>query len=436
MNYLQYSLSKIYNKIGVDALLRRLSYVSWAVIDQGVVSSANFVTGILLARIMGVDEFGRYVLAWTVVLFAQSIQNAAILAPMLSIGPKYDGEAAREYFDAAILRQRIYVIASALVSWSGLKIAAVVTSIEQLHAIAFPVAVAVLVSQTQEFVRRYYFAAMRPKRSLVADTIRYCLQVCLIIIISHFSEGTMSTEAALWIGIAAATAGCLVWDSGWLRWPNLGKSLSAADWHYSKWLIASSLMGWVTGNFIFVVVGAQIGVAAVAGLRAIQTLVGTTHLLYMALENAIPSEASRIFAQRGYSRSAVYLLYVMVAGGGVTALVAGILAISSEFWLGLLFGPQFIKFGALVKWWAVIEVFAFIIFVAATWLRTLEKTRIIFAANAGAALVLIAAIYPLIKYFALQGAVAGIIVAQLASLAVYVAAIRADFNQETHSPHR
>ncbi len=49
--------------------LTRYRHVNWALADQVMVSGVNFLTGILLARGLGIEEFGRFTLAWMVVLF-------------------------------------------------------------------------------------------------------------------------------------------------------------------------------------------------------------------------------------------------------------------------------------------------------------------------------------------------------------------------------
>ncbi len=76
------SLARLHRYIRLD------SRISWAILDQGMVSAVNFLTGILLARHLGVEEFGRFTLVWMLVLFMSSFQLALIVSPMLSIGPK------------------------------------------------------------------------------------------------------------------------------------------------------------------------------------------------------------------------------------------------------------------------------------------------------------------------------------------------------------
>src|ERR1700679_2383760 len=74
------------------ALLLRVSSGRevWALSDQALVSGANFLTFALLARALGVSEFGVFALSWAMVLLANSVQMALIVSPMMSVGPKQD----------------------------------------------------------------------------------------------------------------------------------------------------------------------------------------------------------------------------------------------------------------------------------------------------------------------------------------------------------
>ena len=70
--------------------LTRHRHFNWALADQIIVSGANFLTALLLARHLGPEEFGRFTLAWLVVLFVTSLQAGLIVSPMMSVGPKLD----------------------------------------------------------------------------------------------------------------------------------------------------------------------------------------------------------------------------------------------------------------------------------------------------------------------------------------------------------
>src|SRR3546814_10183528 len=73
-------------------LLLRERVLSWALADQVMVSGSNFLMTVFLARYLGLEEFGRFALAWMAVLFAAGIHYALVAAPMMSIGPKRSEE--------------------------------------------------------------------------------------------------------------------------------------------------------------------------------------------------------------------------------------------------------------------------------------------------------------------------------------------------------
>ena len=89
----------------VARLLARYSDINWALADQAVISGVNFLTGILLARYLGLEGFGQFTLAWMAVLFVNALQHATIIAPMMSIGPKQPAADLPAYYGAVIVQQ-------------------------------------------------------------------------------------------------------------------------------------------------------------------------------------------------------------------------------------------------------------------------------------------------------------------------------------------
>jgi len=86
-------------------VLKRYSHVNWAIADQAMVSASNFLIVVLLARFMGIEEFGRFSMVWLVAELLHSIQHALIIAPMLSVGPKQSGDKIASYLGAVLAQQ-------------------------------------------------------------------------------------------------------------------------------------------------------------------------------------------------------------------------------------------------------------------------------------------------------------------------------------------
>ena len=75
------------NRLRLSALFARLSRGRGpiALADQMMVSAANFAGGIVLVRGLGLEEFGKYSIAYSLLLFANALQMSFVASPMLNI---------------------------------------------------------------------------------------------------------------------------------------------------------------------------------------------------------------------------------------------------------------------------------------------------------------------------------------------------------------
>jgi O-antigen/teichoic acid export membrane protein len=393
--------------------LQAVKSAKWALADQIVVSGSNFLNNLLLARILGIEEFGRFVLAWTIVLFVQGLQYSTVSATMLSIGPKHGKEEARSYFGAIFVHQAIFGVVSAVLILAGGYAAAIAFPALSLDTIAWPLAVAILFSQAQDFLRRYFFAAARLKVSFVIDLIRYIGQnVAMLAMISWLPANSIT---ALWLLSATAAMSSL---AAWPFIPAMHYSFRAIlsaglrGWHFSKWLIASTLLFSVFTTLFSFAVGILLGTAAVGAMRAAFTLVSITNVVIEAGVNVISADASRKFISNGRRGLITYLKEVAVYGALAITCMLGVIVIAPRFWLHLFFGPEFESYSTLVPWYAANAILIFLGFVIGTWYRTLEDTRPIFYANAFSTIFSLIIAYPLITNFGVTGAVVGILMGQ------------------------
>jgi len=165
----------------VARLWTRYNHVNWALIDQAMVSGVNFLTGILLARYLGLEEFGRFTLAWMAVLFVNSIQHAAINSPMMSVGPKQPESEVRAYYGAIFVQQIVFSCVIFVLLYLGVRLSAVMFPEWQADSLALPLASAALGFQFQDFLRRYFFTRERSSAAFANDAIRYLSQIIVLI---------------------------------------------------------------------------------------------------------------------------------------------------------------------------------------------------------------------------------------------------------------
>ena len=79
---------------------------------QLLVSASNFMTGILLARSLGPEGYGRYALAMGTMLFLGSIQTALIISPMMVKGPGRAEGAGKGHYRFLHRSQLLFAVAA------------------------------------------------------------------------------------------------------------------------------------------------------------------------------------------------------------------------------------------------------------------------------------------------------------------------------------
>jgi len=404
--------------------------VNLAFADQALVSGANFAAGILFARSLGLFEFGRFTLAWIVVEFSASLQYAAILQPMLNVGPKQaDGEAAR-YYDAALIQQGAFSLVCMLLVGGGA--AAVARLYPSLHIgdLALPMGIAVAGHQLQFFVRRYFFARERPGIAFLIDSCRYVVQLGATIGLAISMPLAMSGPTALWIvgGSAMLAAVLGGWLVGRVHWNRAAMTEAVRrHWHFAKWALPSAAMYLLAGQTSMLVAGAVLGAATAGAMNAAKTILGVVNILLLALDNFAPSQASRALVLAGHEAFRTYLRRLAIGVAALTTGVVILLNLDPGYLIHLVFGSQYNGLGYLVPWYSaacfIYSMSAVLVIRAAA----LERTKAIFVSYASAAVVAIVFAYPLARFGGVIGILAGAVfteIVRFVTLALQVRRVR------------
>jgi O-antigen/teichoic acid export membrane protein len=406
------------------APLRVLGRETWALTDQAVVSATNFLTNIMLARFMGLREFGVFALAWMSVLFANSIQNALIVAPMMSIGPKQEEMERPRYFGAIFFHELILALLCFVLVFVGLLCSSRFFSHVNLHHLALPLAVSALAYQGQDFLRRYFFSIRRNRCALLDDLISYLPQLPIIFLLHRW--GRLTSATALWAMAATSLVGLA---AGWLwieplrfGWQAI-KSVWLRHWKISRWLTGSALLQWTSGNLFVVAAPVYYGAAAAGVLKASQNLMGVTHVWFQGLDNVVPVETARRLRDGGVAGMLAYTRSILARWGGLTLAFALVLGVAPAFWLRLIYGAQMAQYGYILRLYALLYLFIFVGGPLRAGLQALEFTSPIFCSYL--AMSAFAAVFagPAAKWMGLKGSMAGLIATQLIFQSIVAAAL-------------
>jgi len=385
-----------------------------ALFDQGLVSGANFITNVLLARGFGIRDYGVFALAWVAVLFANSLQYALIITPMVSVGPKQEPEERPAYYGAVLLQEVIFAFSSALIMFLCFKLSVIFFPQWGVGDLAIPASGATLAYLLQEFLRRYFFCTRQSKLALVTDIVSYLTQLPFIFWIAHRHNATISS--VLWIIAATSLAGflaCLKWfEPVTFDRPSF-KKVFQRHWLMSRWLAPTAFMQWGAGNLFLMAAPVYYGAAASAIIRAANNIVGVAHVWFLGLDNVVPAEASRQMRLGGLNGMLRYIKHVVVLWGSVTLIFVSIVAAFPTFWLRLAYGQKYSSDGSVLRLYALLYIFIFISGPLRAALQALEYTAPVFWAYPALIAFSVALAGPFARNLGLNGVMLGMCATQL-----------------------
>jgi O-antigen/teichoic acid export membrane protein len=402
----------------IQRLVVRHSHINWALADQGMVSASNFAIGIMLARFLGLEEFGRYTLAWMVVMILHNFQGVLIIAPMMSIGPKQAPGSEVTYFGATAAQQILYGMLTFPLLWGGAVVAAGLFPEWNIDGLALPLACAAAAHQLQNFLRRYFFTRDRPAIAFAIDALRYPGQVAVLFWL--FQTTPMDSMRVLWVVAALAMLAALVFGAALVKDLSWDRdkifAVTRRHWQFSRWLLLATIVNQFRGQFFYIVAGALLGASAVGALRAADTLIGVTNIVVKGLDNVVPVRAARHFHVGGVEALKRFIIKVGFFGELFVVVAMIAVFVAPEFWLWLAFGDEYIGYGFLLRWTAAVQLFYFPVLPITASLRALESTRHIFFASAVSAATAVVCAYPLITIAGVTGAAAGMLIVNVVTL--------------------
>jgi O-antigen/teichoic acid export membrane protein len=385
-----------------------------ALLDQTLVSGANFLTNVLLARSLGLREYGVFSLAWLSVLFVNSLQYALIIIPMMSIGPKQDQDARPSYYGSVLLQELAFVFLVGLIMYFAVSLSTRFFPRWEVGALALPLSSVTVAYLLQDFLRRYFFCTGQSTMALVIDIVGYLTQLPLLFWMSVNHRSTL--PSAIWI-IAATSFVGFISCIGRLEAITVDRQsflrVFRRHWRISRWLAPTAFMQWGAGNLFLIAAPVYYGAAASALLRAAQNIVGVAHIWFLGLDNVVPAEAARRMRVGGTNAMLRFVKQTLLRWGGVTLAFTAIVAAFPRFWLTLTYGNKYASDYSVLRLYALAYLITFVSGPLRAALQAIEYTAPFFWAYP--ALIVFSAVLagPFARTLGLHGVLLGMCAAQL-----------------------
>lgn len=388
---------------------------------------------VLLARHLGPKGFGVFVLAFTVLIFVNSIQSALFTQPHNVLGATRTGPQYAEYTSATFISQVVVSLAS------GLLIAAtggVMHVISGMHApLLLGVALASVTWQIQEYCRRVFYTQGDYFSAFSNDLVTYGGQASGILALWQLDRLT-SVGALLSIGIASLLGSAF----GVIRLRSVlfyGQSRSnfqdilTENWEFGKWLLGSAIAKWASSQLYPVLAASFVGVAATGGLRATQNIVAPTNIIVKTFESISPPGAARAYRDGGFASMARSLIRLGGPLGAVLILYFGTVSLAAIYLVPWLMGSAYSAYSWLVWIYSVSYLVGYINLCLSVALRSTSQTVPMFVANVVSAAFTLTVGIAIVRKWELTGVAIGMIAhgfILLAILAVFTIKTRNKLN--------
>ncbi len=376
-----------------------------SLLDQAVVSGANFLASIIVARVLTREGFGLYELGFTIVVAVTNVQTALVSTPYTVYSPRLADSEQAAYAGSTLIHQLgLSAIAAVLLLAAGLALAGGVGP-GRLAPIVNALALAIVLILLREYVRRICFAHLRMKTALVIDTIAMILQLGGLLLLARW--GALSAPGAYLITGGACGLASLIGIAATRRLfaPRLARAGQdlRSNWTLGKWALASTLGATASAELYPWFLAAFHGYAATGILGACNKVVFLANPILLGLTNFLGPKAAHAYTRGRASLNRVVTQATFVVAVGMLAF-AVLVALLSGWLLQVMYGSKYGGYERIVALLAVRHFITALNLPVNCGLLAVERADIIFRSYLAGATVTLVLGVPLVYAAGIQGA--------------------------------
>jgi O-antigen/teichoic acid export membrane protein len=391
-----------------------------SLVDQGVVSATNFLTGVIIGRACSKEELGLYMLGFSLILLVTGLQTTLICTPYMVYAPRLKGSAHALYTGSTLLHQLALSVLIVVGLASGaFVVASGVGPVGLGHVMWALVAVSAFI-MLRDYARGVCFARLHMKAALLIDGAMAGLQVGGLLLLAHFH--LLSASRAYWlVGIASGVVAL-----GWLvangKVPALSARRAISDfrrnWSFGKWLFLSGLVWTISMNLYPWLLAAFHGTASAGIWAACLGVAAIGNPAVLGVQNFLGPKIAHVYAEEGGRSLRRFVFRASLA----SALPMSFFGLAMMFWgdrlVTLLYGHQYGGNGSVVAILAWSLAVSAVALSSSRALLAIERADLDFVGNFVGLILMITLGLTLVRSFSILGAALGLLLANTAASGV------------------
>jgi O-antigen/teichoic acid export membrane protein len=372
--------------------------VSWTLADQAVVSLGTFLINVLLARTLGMTDFGTFALINGILLTLQIFTTSLLFYPVsvrlgVASAMRRPGLTGASFALTAILCVPLCaVLAGTLVALGRTEL-------------LLPVLAYLVVWQMQESARRSLMAMLRHKGAAPGDALSYLGRAAAVMALAACGALTLA-NAFFAMALMSALAACIQARQLSIAWPGAGLLYRTGldFWSLGSWSLANNLVSILFFQvFLWILTGLH-GPAAVATFQAAFNVANLANPISIGLCNIIPQVAARAHA-RGKREAWLATRPLVLLGVPPTFFYCALTLAFPELILRVMYGAgsPYLDAATPVRLVVAAWLFGYVADMTCAYLHGVEAAKMAFYINALGAAAAIMLAFPLTLAFGLTG---------------------------------
>lgn len=268
-----------------------------ALIDQVLISGANFLFLVVVARSVAASETGCYVLALRAADFVTEIQNVFLWAPYTLFAPELKDRDRKIYAGSVLIHQAAACVLTlaicAIIAWVGYMFKA-----DSIAIVALWAMVASLGVHLREFTRRMCFANLDQSAVLAMDCGSLILQViglALLYTTNRLSGWNVLLVTSIVSGVSSMACLTLLRHRFSFSQQDVLASFRK-NFSYGRWLLGSDLALLISNQIYPWWLSFLSGAATVASFAASQAVTNFARMFLISAQNVLLPSSARACA--------------------------------------------------------------------------------------------------------------------------------------------
>lgn len=294
--------------------------IGYSAIEQGVFSAINFLFNIFLARYLTASLYGEFAITFSIYLFCLGIYNALFLEPMSVLGAKLES--------LGFIRYKANVVCLSLTITLLFLVVGIGTSYFGVPYLGGYVFLGFSLMMVYNLIRRIYYVEEKTREILLLSTTLFVLFIIMMVCMNQYFLESLTDANSIFFFLSIPymiiCAFYLIKNTGLFSHFNAFRSivLIKKNWNFGSWLVATSLLYWLSESFYIPLIGYFSGQSEVGAFQALknltyplnQVIAGISLYFLPVISKRI--ESSRLKAQKihmiyGFI-SFVYLVFILL----------------------------------------------------------------------------------------------------------------------------